>query len=422
MADLPKLRAYEGKDNYIFISYSHSDRETVYPFIAALQKNFNVWFDEGIHYGNEWEEEIAEKLERCSVFIFMITKESLASKNCKDELYNARELEKNFINVLVDKDADLPGWFKLRYGRYQMCKYYTFSSPDDATEDLERKCSWFSAARKIAGSAETPEAKNTAAPRESAERTKPQPQRTTDGKTAEQPIRKETEKEPCALQGNESGVPERKKRSDIYIGSVIRFGRFPQKTVGAVIKRRSSERDPIEWQVLDIRDNRVLVISKNALDRQQYDAFDGKTSWKTCSLRKWLNDTFLNTAFSSEEQDSICNTVNMTSVSRYQTRDATTETTDKILLLSIAEAKSYFHSDEARKCAPTDYAAWHKEQRLYTTTKKTGCNWWLRSPGYGYRNAACVDSDGIVDAVGSSETGYMAVRPAMWIDIGAAKP
>ena len=143
MNGLPDIKAYDGEGKYIFISYSHKDKVKVYPFIAALQKKYNVWFDEGIQYGNEWEEEIALKLENCSVFVFMITNNSLNSNNCKDELNLAREINKNFINIMIDSDVELPRWFQLRYGRYQMCNLYTFPSSDSAVDDLSRKCSWF---------------------------------------------------------------------------------------------------------------------------------------------------------------------------------------------------------------------------------------------------------------------------------------
>ena len=47
---------------YIFISYAHKDFELISPFISALKEKYAVWYDEGIRYGIEWEEEIAEKL------------------------------------------------------------------------------------------------------------------------------------------------------------------------------------------------------------------------------------------------------------------------------------------------------------------------------------------------------------------------
>ena len=143
MKNYEGLKAYSGDGNYIFVSYSHKDINLVRPFIKALQKRFNVWFDEGIHYGHEWEEEIINKLEGCSIFIFIVSKNSLESENCKDELFQARELRKDFINLILEEDIELPNWFKLRYSRFQMCNSFSFPSPDSVIDDLVRKSTWF---------------------------------------------------------------------------------------------------------------------------------------------------------------------------------------------------------------------------------------------------------------------------------------
>ena len=161
MQNYSDLKAYTGNDDYIFISYSHEDIKRVYPFINALQNEFNVWFDEGIHYGHEWEEEIINKLEGCSVFIFIVSKNSLESENCKDELFQARELRKNFINLILEENTELPKWFKLRYSRFQMCNYFSFSSPESVIEDLKRKSTWFDEVKKISEDINYTEADNT---------------------------------------------------------------------------------------------------------------------------------------------------------------------------------------------------------------------------------------------------------------------
>ena len=139
-------------DKYFFVSYSHKDNAVVYPFILALQESCNVWFDEGIHYGNEWEDEIASKLEGCRIFIYMITPNSLASSNCKDEISFAREMDKNFINVMVNSKTELSKAFRLRYGRYQMCFLDSFRTVEMAVADLARKCKWMEEVVKDGGS------------------------------------------------------------------------------------------------------------------------------------------------------------------------------------------------------------------------------------------------------------------------------
>lgn len=128
---------------YIFISYAHKDKELISPFISALKEKYAVWFDEGIGYGREWEEEIVQKLNDCSIFIYALTENSLNSENCKDELYHARNKSKNFLNIVFSKDIVLPEWFEYRYGRYQMCYYNHFSSAQEVVEDLAMKCEWF---------------------------------------------------------------------------------------------------------------------------------------------------------------------------------------------------------------------------------------------------------------------------------------
>jgi hypothetical protein len=51
-----------------------------------------------------------------------------------------------------------------------------------------------------------------------------------------------------------------------------------------------------------------MLVSKYGLDVLEYDnvhRFGQQLVWEICSAREWLNDTFLNTAFSKEEQKAI---------------------------------------------------------------------------------------------------------------------
>ncbi len=51
------VKPYIGKDNFIFVSYSHKDIQEALELIKRLQEHgFNVWFDEGITPGAEWDE------------------------------------------------------------------------------------------------------------------------------------------------------------------------------------------------------------------------------------------------------------------------------------------------------------------------------------------------------------------------------
>lgn len=131
-------KAYLGNGKYIFVSYSHKDSERVNEFISILQTRYNVWFDEGIHFGREWDEEIVTKIDGCSLFIYAITENSLESKNCKDEIVFAKDNNIPFINVLFD-DIELPKIFKFRYGRIQMLKYFEYRNKNNVLDDLIRR-------------------------------------------------------------------------------------------------------------------------------------------------------------------------------------------------------------------------------------------------------------------------------------------
>lgn len=200
------------------------------------------------------------------------------------------------------------------------------------------------------------------------------------------------------------------------VGSIVYFGSYEQDN------DTSNGKEVIEWRVLEKKDNKILVISKYALDCEQYNSLFLKdvTTWETCTLRKWLNETFITSAFNSDEQALIPET----NVSAGKNPEFCTNpgnaTKDKIFLLSINEVNKYFSSDDERMCAATDYA---KAQGANisdddTVGGKGACWWWLRSPGGDQYSAARVDSDGSVYCRGSNvHFGSVSVRPALWISV-----
>lgn len=101
------LRAYEGKEPYIFISYSHKNTDVVLPVIKALQNSgYNVWFDIGIEAGSEWPEYIATHLRNCSCVLTFISNEFVRSHNCRRELLFAQHHEKQLLNIYIE-DVEL---------------------------------------------------------------------------------------------------------------------------------------------------------------------------------------------------------------------------------------------------------------------------------------------------------------------------
>lgn len=206
-----------------------------------------------------------------------------------------------------------------------------------------------------------------------------------------------------------------KKIKNIKVGDTYTFGAYEQDN------STSNGKEAIEWTVLDKDGMSLLLISKQALDCQQYNTSYTDVTWESCSLRKWMNVTFLSKAFNAEEQAQIQNTaVSADKNPEYNTNPGNA-TTDKVFLLSINEVEKYFNSYEARKCAPTAYA---KAQGAYTSDSyKTAsgaatCCWWLRSPGSYLNYAAHVYNDGSVYYLGHTvDYDTDAVRPALWINL-----
>lgn len=190
------------------------------------------------------------------------------------------------------------------------------------------------------------------------------------------------------------------KKQPSYKGFVtIKFGRYPQAS--------KNENALIEWLVLKNDGSKALLISKYALDCQQYHTSRIFGTWKTCTLRKWLNGTFISNAFSHEEQAMILSTT---------TESA--DTKDRVFLLSRDEARKYFSSASTRQCQGTAYCY---AQGAYKTGNGN-CTWWLRSPVYSGRTAFVYDGsleDYNGKYYGCVDNGKTAVRPALWIDLGS---
>lgn len=181
--------------------------------------------------------------------------------------------------------------------------------------------------------------------------------------------------------------------SSFDVGDIIQFGRYEQDG------RTANGKEAIDWIVLEVKAGKALVVTKYAIEARSYnhgDKYSQDVSWDECSLREWLNEDFLVSAFNQTESALI----------------SITETPDKVFLLNIDMAKQYFSSDSDRQCQVTTYAKENGASEI-----DDNCWWWLQSTEskatvVGYKGDICdygnyvhIDSD------------EYAVRPAIWIDI-----
>ena len=195
------------------------------------------------------------------------------------------------------------------------------------------------------------------------------------------------------------------------VGDTIKFGKYEQDN------NLSNGKEDIEWDVLAKENNSVLLISKYALDCKQYNTELTDITWETCSVRKWLDGTFMDSAFDGAEKTIVKESKVSADKNPKKDTNPGNATTDKIFLLSINEANKYFDRNKERKCIPTEYA---KANGAYTiigyTKNDVPTWWWLRSPGNYQKRAAFVAEDGSVfyngDVVNSD---CVCVRPAVWV-------
>ncbi len=197
-------------------------------------------------------------------------------------------------------------------------------------------------------------------------------------------------------------------------GDILTFGKYEQDN-----DLKNGPED-IEWLVLDREENQVLVISKYILDAQIYgDTTNDAAYWTISELRTWLNDTFLNTAFSAEEQEWLPVTTieNPPPESRrkegYEKHPSFQPTEDRLFLLSVPEVETYFPDEQSRIAVPTAYAQ----------AQKVRSGWWLRTRGSLANEMYLVHYDGMLLDVGLAVQPY-GIRPAMWVncDPGAQAP
>ena len=224
-----------------------------------------------------------------------------------------------------------------------------------------------------------------------------------------------------------NAIPMEVKEEKIKRGKRLTFGRWHRDT--------EKDMEPIEWIVLDRQEDRVLLVSKYAIDCLPYNNYRVGTTWKECSLRKWLNEEFLEKAFSQDEKGLIAMAKIVVEKNPAYDTNPGNDTEDNVFLLSIQEAGKYFENDEKRICKPTEYArkkmiegyklvdeTVSDEKKKYITfdefIKRTNNSntWWLRSPGRYGSLAARVYLGGGVDAFGC-RVSYddVGVRPALWL-------
>ena len=161
----------------------------------------------------------------------------------------------------------------------------------------------------------------------------------------------------------------------------IEFGKYYQSN--------NLDKENILWRILKREEDKVLVVSEKALDYQSMNK-DGIALWNETTLKKWLNESFLQEAFTEEESKNIIG---------------------EIRLLNRFEALKYFEDRNDRKCYITDYAV---SKGGYRSAEET-TYYWLCTQGE--CNMMMINGDGSINRTGVAYRYANAIRPVVLIKI-----
>jgi hypothetical protein len=183
-----------------------------------------------------------------------------------------------------------------------------------------------------------------------------------------------------AVKANESSEASQK----ISVGSTYQFGGY-------------------DWLVLDVQDGKALLLSDKILEgRKCHNSGLKKITWEKCSLRSYLNNDFYNTLGADAKAQIVETQIINKDNPKYKTHGGA-NTIDKIFLLSIEEAETYFRE---------------KAERVAYLLDGANSLWWLRSPGggRGLTVSFVLSSGGICDT-GIDENIAGGIRPALWLKL-----
>lgn len=209
----------------------------------------------------------------------------------------------------------------------------------------------------------------------------------------------------------------------------VTFGNYWQESVA---ETASAEKQPIKWRVLSVEGNDAFLLADEGLDNKPYHGEMTETSWENCSLRAWLNDTFMRDAFTEEEQDAIKITTvsnsNKDNPDESIDSDGGADTQDRIYLLSAAEAANtaygfddrFYGMSRTREAKTTAYAYDQGAFASWIEEIDDNGKWWLRSPGFDINEAAYVSEYGGGEYYGTNVTeDSFTVRPVIHLDMAS---
>jgi hypothetical protein len=98
----PPVKAYQGDEPFIFVSYAHRDSDIVYRAVEQLcAAYFRVWYDEGIEPGRIWKTVLDQRVRDSHCVLVFLSPQATASEHVIGELLTAQTHGKQIFPVYL---------------------------------------------------------------------------------------------------------------------------------------------------------------------------------------------------------------------------------------------------------------------------------------------------------------------------------
>lgn len=199
------------------------------------------------------------------------------------------------------------------------------------------------------------------------------------------------------------------------IGNTIRFGDY-------------------EWKVLDIKENKLLLITDQIIEQRDYHEKKEAVTWEQSEIRNYLNTSFLD-RFSAVDKERILTTENRNADNPWYQSTGGNTTNDRAFLLSLDEVVRLYFGDSSRLLDnPKPNQRYWFDRKDENNIKRMALFmdshwwWWTRTPGKNNKVAVYIHGDGNIGIQGNgiSKTTFNTLhhitksnegglRPAIWI-------
>ncbi len=147
------FQPYEGKEPYLFVSYSRKDNGKVAPVLEELHRlGVRIWYDDAMEGGDEWREEIAEHILRCGVFVAFHSSASAVSRHCLAEISGALS-DRNprnipIVSIYLERDPPLRRGIQNYLDLYQHENCYEYQTARQFVEERLKDLKYFAPCRE----------------------------------------------------------------------------------------------------------------------------------------------------------------------------------------------------------------------------------------------------------------------------------